>query len=42
MPAPFEKPKVVSGYNLYIGNIVNIVLTKDVVRSAEMKQIIYT
>lgn len=41
-PAPGEKPKVVSGYNLYIGNIVNIVLTKDVVRSAQMKQIIYT
>jgi hypothetical protein len=41
-PAPYEKPKVVSGYNLYIGNIVNIVLTKDVVRSAEMKPIIYT
>jgi hypothetical protein len=42
MPAPFEKPKNVSGYSLYIGNIVNIVLTKDVVRSAEMKLIIYT
>jgi hypothetical protein len=41
-PAPGEKPKVVSGYNLYIGYIVNIVLTKDVVRSAEMKPIIYT
>jgi hypothetical protein len=41
-PAPGEKPKVVSGYSLYIGNIVNIVLTKDVVRSVQMKQIIYT
>jgi hypothetical protein len=41
-PAPGEKPKVVSGYNLYIGYIVNIVLTKDVVRSAQMKPIIYT
>jgi hypothetical protein len=41
-PAPGEKAKVVSGYNLYIGNIVNIVLTKDVVRSVQMKQIIYT
>jgi len=41
-PALGEKPKVVSGYSLYIGNIVNIVLTKDVVRSVQMKQIIYT
>ena len=41
-PAPYEKPKMVNGYPLYIGNVVNIVLTKDVKRSAEMKPIIYT
>ena len=41
-PAPYEKPKMVNGYPLYIGNVVNIVLTKDVKRSAQMKPIIYT
>lgn len=39
-PAPFEQPKVVNGYSLYIGNIVNVVLTKDVVRSVPTKLII--
>lgn len=41
-PAPFEQPKVVNGYSLYIGNIVNVVLTKDVVRSVPTKPIIFS